>query len=144
VQGDIGVRDAPGLEVGDGLLDDIANRVDLFVDVFLPVPEVAVDGLPDVVAATLRSPSSLRPAQSTSSVARRPATDSSRGGDRALNKAIHLIATIRTRTTPRPRSTSYAGGESDREIRRCIKRYIARQLFRAPTAAMTSATAAST
>jgi transposase len=35
-------------------------------------------------------------------------------------------------------------GKSDREIRRCLKRYIARQLFRALTAAMTPTTAAST
>jgi transposase len=35
-------------------------------------------------------------------------------------------------------------GTSDREIRRCLKRYIARQLFRTLTAAMTPTTAAST
>jgi transposase len=35
-------------------------------------------------------------------------------------------------------------GQSDREIRRCLKRYIARQLFRALTTAMTPATATST
>jgi transposase len=32
-----------------------------------------------------------------------------------------------------------AQGKSDREIRRCLKRYIARQLYRALTAAMTPA-----
>jgi hypothetical protein len=35
-----------------------------------------------------------------------------------------------------------ADGKSKREIRRCLKRYIARQLYRALTATMTSATAA--
>ena len=34
-----------------------------------------------------------------------------------------------------------AQGKTDREIRRCLKRYIARQLYRALTAAMTPAPA---
>jgi transposase len=34
-------------------------------------------------------------------------------------------------------------GTSDREIRRCLKRYITRQLFRTRTAAMTPTTATS-
>ena len=33
-----------------------------------------------------------------------------RGGDRALNKAIHVIATTRMRDDPRPRPTSRVGG----------------------------------
>jgi transposase len=37
-----------------------------------------------------------------------------------------------------------AEGKSDREIRRCLKRYITRQLFRALTKAMTPTPAAST
>jgi transposase len=63
-----------------------------------------------------------------------------RGGDRALNKAIHIIATTRTRDDPATQAylaRRRAEGKSDREIRRCRKRYIARQLFRALTAAMT-------
>jgi hypothetical protein len=36
-----------------------------------------------------------------------------------------------------------AEGKSKREIRRCLKRYIARQLFRALTTAMTPNTAVS-
>jgi transposase len=48
-----------------------------------------------------------------------------------------------------PATTAYvvrrrAEGKSDREIRRCIKRYIARQPFRALTAAMSPVTTAST
>jgi transposase len=35
-----------------------------------------------------------------------------------------------------------AEGKSTREIRRCLKRYIARQLYRGLTATITSATAA--
>jgi transposase len=65
-----------------------------------------------------------------------------RGGDRALNKAIHIIATTRMRSDPPTRAyitRRRAQGKSDREIRRCLKRYIARQLYRALTTAMTPA-----
>lgn len=68
-----------------------------------------------------------------------------RGGDRALNKAIHTIARTRMRSDPATRAyvvRRRAEGKSKREIRRCIKRYIARQLYRALTAAMAPATAA--
>jgi transposase len=63
-----------------------------------------------------------------------------RGGDRALNKALHTIA--RTRMRSDPATSAYvarrrAEGKSKREIRRCLKRYIARQLYRTLTAAMT-------
>ena len=68
-----------------------------------------------------------------------------RGGDRQLNRALHTVALVRLRDDPR--TLSYAArrradGKSGREIRRCIKRAIARQLFKllerydpAPTAA---------
>jgi transposase len=56
-----------------------------------------------------------------------------RGGDRALNRALHDIA--KTRMIHCPRTRDYvarrrAQGLNDREIRRCLKRYIARQLYR--------------
>ncbi|HEX5291943.1 MAG TPA: IS110 family transposase [Streptosporangiaceae bacterium] len=62
-----------------------------------------------------------------------------RGGDRALNRAIHVIAATRMRCDPA--TIDYvarrrAQGKSDREIRRCLKRYIARQLYRALTDAL--------
>jgi len=62
-----------------------------------------------------------------------------RGGDRALNRAIHVIAGTRMRCDPA--TIAYvtrrrAQGKTDREIRRCIKRYTARQLYRALTAAL--------
>lgn len=56
-----------------------------------------------------------------------------RGGDRALNRALHDIATTRMRHDPRTRAyleRRRAEGKTDREIRRCLKRYIARQLYR--------------
>jgi hypothetical protein len=63
-----------------------------------------------------------------------------RVGDRALNKAIHVIANTRIRTDAATQAyvtRRSADGKSNHKIRRCIKRYITRQLYRALTAAMT-------
>jgi transposase len=57
----------------------------------------------------------------------------SRAGDRKLNQAIHAIAVTRTRCCERTRAyiaRRRAEGKNDREIRRCLKRYIARELYR--------------
>ncbi|MDQ0095963.1 transposase [Paeniglutamicibacter psychrophenolicus] len=56
-----------------------------------------------------------------------------RNGDQQLNRALHTIA--RSRMTCDPVTKEYverrtAEGKSLREIRRCIKRFIARQMFR--------------
>jgi transposase len=62
-----------------------------------------------------------------------------RGGDRALNQAIHAIAVTRIRSCPRTRAyvtRRTAEGKTPREIRRCIKRYIARELYRHLTRTM--------
>lgn len=56
-----------------------------------------------------------------------------RGGDRALNRALHDIVLTRWRICPRTQtyvSRRRAEGMSDRDIRRCLKRYVARELFR--------------
>jgi transposase len=61
------------------------------------------------------------------------------GGDRALNQAIHTIALTRMRSCPRTRDyiqRRTAEGKSSREIRRCLKRYIARELYRQLTRSM--------
>jgi transposase len=63
-----------------------------------------------------------------------------RGGDRALNRAIHTIALTRMRSCPKTRAyvaRRTAEGKTPREIRRCLKRYIARQLYRTLTTVMT-------
>lgn len=57
----------------------------------------------------------------------------SRGGDRQLNRALHTIA--RTRMRYDPQTIAYVErrtqqGLSKARIRRCIKRYLARQLYR--------------
>jgi len=62
-----------------------------------------------------------------------------RGGDRALNRAIHAIALVRMRSCPRTRAyvaRRTAEGKTIREIRRCLKRYIARELYRHLTRTM--------
>lgn len=56
-----------------------------------------------------------------------------RGGDRRLNRALHM-ATI-TRMVHDAPTRAYvekrrADGLTNREIRRCLKRYLARQLYR--------------
>jgi transposase len=66
-----------------------------------------------------------------------------RGGDRALNRAIHTIATVRMRDCPTTKAyiaRRTADGKTIREIKRCLKRYIARQLYRTLTATMTPTT----
>jgi transposase len=62
-----------------------------------------------------------------------------RGGDRALNRAIHAIALTRIRScarTPHVCRPPHRGGKDPREIRRCLKRYIARELYRQLTRSM--------
>ena len=65
-----------------------------------------------------------------------------RGGDRALNRAIHTIAMTRARCCPATQAyiaRRTAEGKTPKEIRRCLKRYIASELYRTLTAAMTHA-----
>jgi transposase len=57
-----------------------------------------------------------------------------RGGDRAANCALHMAATI-SRLRVEPRTRAYAArraaeGLSKKEILRCLKRYLARELYK--------------
>lgn len=55
-----------------------------------------------------------------------------RGGDRAANSALHIIAIGRLRTDPRTKNyvaRRIAEGHSKLEAIRCLKRYIAREVF---------------
>lgn len=55
-----------------------------------------------------------------------------RGGDRQANRALHLAVITRMRLDPRTRAyvvRRTAEGLSKREIIRCLKRYLARELF---------------
>lgn len=56
-----------------------------------------------------------------------------RSGDRQLNRALHTIVLVRMRQDPDTKAyvaRRVAEGKSPREVKRCLKRYIARQLFR--------------
>jgi transposase len=56
-----------------------------------------------------------------------------RGGDRQLNRALHTIVLVRLRTDPETRAymaRRTAEGKSRRDAKRCLRRVIARQLFR--------------
>ena len=56
-----------------------------------------------------------------------------RGGDRRLNSALHIAAV--SRMTHDAKTCDYvekrrAEGKTDKEIRRCVKRYLARRIFK--------------
>ncbi len=56
-----------------------------------------------------------------------------RGGDRQANNALWRIATVRLRTDERTAiyaARRRAQGKTDREILRCLKRHIAREIHR--------------
>src|SRR5215207_8042570 len=56
-----------------------------------------------------------------------------RGGDRDLNCALHTIVLTRLQHDPATRAYAArraAEGKTPREIKRCLKRYVARQLYR--------------
>lgn len=56
-----------------------------------------------------------------------------RGGDRQLNCALHTIVLVRLMHDPATRAYAArraAEGKTPREIKRCLKRYVARHLFR--------------
>ena len=56
-----------------------------------------------------------------------------RGGDRQLNRALHTVVLTRRRIDPETRryiARRVGEGRSEREAVRCLKRYLARSLFR--------------
>ena len=58
-----------------------------------------------------------------------------RGGDRRLNWAFNTVVLTRMRTDPATRdyvARRTAEGKTSREIRRCLKRYTTRQIYRNP------------
>jgi hypothetical protein len=68
-----------------------------------------------------------------------------RSGDRQLNRALHTVVLSRLQRDERTRAYAErrrAQGKTDREIKRCLKRYIARELYRrleTPPAALDAA-----
>lgn len=64
-----------------------------------------------------------------------------RGGDRLANRAVHTVVMTRWRCCPDTKAyieRRRAEGLTDRDIRRCLKRYVSRQLFRHMNQAMTA------
>ncbi|GLW55100.1 hypothetical protein Kpho01_31110 [Kitasatospora phosalacinea] len=56
-----------------------------------------------------------------------------RGGDRQANNALHVIAPVRMRHDPRTRdhvARRTAEGMSKKDILRCLKRFIAREVHK--------------
>jgi transposase len=56
-----------------------------------------------------------------------------RSGDRQLNRAVYTVVITRLRRDPATRAYAErrrAEGKTDREIRRCLGRYVTRQLYR--------------
>jgi transposase len=69
------------------------------------------------------------------------------GGDRRLNRALHMAVVTRMRMDPRTRAyveRRTTEGRTPREIRRCLKRYLARQIYRHLNTAATVQDAPST
>jgi len=60
-----------------------------------------------------------------------------RGGNRQANSALHIVVLSRMRMDPRTKryvERRLAEGRSKREIMRCLKRYVAREIYHAITA----------
>ena len=60
-----------------------------------------------------------------------------RGGNRQANSALHMVVVCRMRTDPRTEPTSNAEPARacpKREVMRCLKRYVAREIYRVLTA----------
>lgn len=56
-----------------------------------------------------------------------------RGGDRTLNSALHMVTITKMTHDPETRryvEKRHAEGRTDKEIRRCLKRYLARRVYR--------------
>ena len=68
-----------------------------------------------------------------------------RGGDRSLNSALHMVAIVKMTHDHETRDyveKRRAEGRTDKEIRRCIKRYLSRRIYRALNASATRMNAA--
>jgi transposase len=70
-----------------------------------------------------------------------------RGGDRAANNALHTIVLVRMRYDPRTRAyveRRTKEGLSKKDIMRCLKRFVAREIYRALTTTPTARTSPGT
>ncbi|MGX1675599.1 IS110 family transposase [Streptomyces sp. bgisy031] len=141
------VRLAKRILVLDAEITDNTNRIGELVDASPAAELVEETGIGPVTAATVlvawSHPGRIRneaafaalagvspiPASSGNTTRHRL----NRGGDRRLNRALNVIAMVRM--VHHPQTRAYADrrrteGKTDREIRRCLKRYLARRLYR--------------
>src|SRR5262245_44955036 len=127
------------IEALDAQLADLAARA---APALLAVKGVGTDTAPALLAAAGDNPERLRseaafarlcgvaplPASSAKTTRYRP----NRGGNRDANRALHLLAVRRLAWDPRTRADAArrtAQGKTKPEILRCLKRYLARELY---------------
>ncbi|MEU7965622.1 IS110 family transposase [Streptomyces sp. NPDC049097] len=141
------VRLARRILVLDAEITDNTNRIGELVDASPAAELVEETGIGPVTAATVlvawSHPVRIRNEAAFAALAGvspLPASSGNttrhrlnRGGDRRLNRALNVIAMVRM--VHHPQTRAYADrrrteGKTDREIRRCLKRYLARRLYR--------------
>lgn len=141
------VRLAKRITVLDGELKDNQTRTTELLEASPAAPLLEETGIGPVTAAVVytawshlgrvRSEAAFAalagvspiPASSGNTVRHRL----NRGGDRRLNCALHMATVVRTVHDPDTRAYAKrrkAEGKTPREIRRCLKRYLARRLYR--------------
>lgn len=133
------------LELGDEIADLdrlIAPLVSELAPGLLALPGVGVQNAGELLVTAGQNPERLRseagfamlcgacpiPASSGKTVRHRL----NRGGDRQANSALHMIVVFRMRTDARTKTyveRRLAEGLGKREIMRCLKRYVAREVY---------------
>ncbi len=122
-----------------GELTDLVRRVN---PALLALPGVGVDSASTLLVTAGDNPERLRNEASFAALCGVSPIEASsgkqtrhrlnRGGDRQANNALWRIAMIRTTNDERTRryvARRTAEGKSPREIRRCLKRHIAREIY---------------
>ena len=107
------------------------------------LPGVATDHAATLLLAAGANPQRLRSEASFASLCGVSPVEASsgkvvrhrlnRGGNRDANRALHLICVVRMRVDERTRryvARRTAEGKSKWEIMRCLKRYVAREVYR--------------
>lgn len=140
------VRLASGIQQLEVTLKDNEKQTRDFVRIVAP-ELLAVPGIKEVTAAVIltawshpgrvRSESAFAMLAGTAPI---PASSGkttryrlNRGGDRRLNRALHMIVLTRLNCDAKTREyvqRRRSEGKSDRDIRRCLKRFISRQIYR--------------
>lgn len=131
----------------DADVDELSRQLAELVEEAAPPELLAERGVGSVVAATMlcawSHPGRLRSEAAFAMLAGAapiPASSGqkdrhrlNRSGDRELNSALRTVVMTRMACDPRTQAhfeRRRAEGKSDREIQRCLKRYVARRLFR--------------